>query len=84
MNQEQLPETNTGRPMIELQNLKKEFPAQSETVTALDGVSLRIDQGDIFGIIGMSGAGKSTLVRCINLLEKPTARIWRRCPVRSF
>lgn len=58
--------------MIEIQNLKKEFLMQDETVTALDGINLRIDKGDIFGIIGMSGAGKSTLVRCINLLERPT------------
>ncbi len=36
-------------------------------------VSLSIDKGEIFGIIGFSGAGKSTLVRCINLLERPTA-----------
>ena len=35
-------------------------------------VSLTIEDGDIYGIIGMSGAGKSTLVRCINLLERPT------------
>lgn len=42
------------------------------TVTALDNISLSIEKGDIFGIIGMSGAGKSTLVRSINFLEKPT------------
>jgi D-methionine transport system ATP-binding protein len=41
-------------------------------VTALNGINLDINEGDICGIIGMSGAGKSTLVRCINYLEKPT------------
>lgn len=40
---------------------------------ALKDVSLSIPDGDVFGIIGMSGAGKSTLVRCINMLERPTA-----------
>ena len=40
---------------------------------ALDDINLTIRDGDIFGIVGMSGAGKSTLVRCINLLERPTA-----------
>lgn len=72
MIQEGLPNPDTDRFMIEIQNLKKEFLVQGETVTALDGINLRIDKGDIFGIIGMSGAGKSTLVRCINLLERPT------------
>ena len=40
---------------------------------AVKNVSITIEDGDIFGIIGLSGAGKSTLVRCINLLEKPTS-----------
>ena len=54
--------------MIEIRNLSKKF----ETVDALKNVSITIEDGDIFGIIGMSGAGKSTLVRTINMLEKPT------------
>ena len=41
-------------------------------MSALKNVNLSIEQGDIYGIIGMSGAGKSTLVRCINYLEEPT------------
>ncbi|MGN1452118.1 MAG: methionine ABC transporter ATP-binding protein, partial [Eubacteriales bacterium] len=41
------------------------------SVEALKNVSLSVEDGDIFGIIGMSGAGKSTLVRCINMLERP-------------
>ena len=41
-------------------------------VKALENVNLTVEQGDIYGIIGMSGAGKSTLVRCLNFLEKPT------------
>ena len=60
--------------MIEIQHLSKTYDAGADTPHhALDDVSLTINDGDIFGIIGASGAGKSTLVRCINLLERPTA-----------
>ena len=58
--------------MIIIENLYKEFIAQDQTVSAVDNVSIHVDKGDIFGIIGLSGAGKSTLVRCINRLEEPT------------
>ncbi len=58
--------------MIELKNLSKSFATADGQVDALKHVSLTINDGDIYGIIGMSGAGKSTLVRCINMLEKPT------------
>ncbi len=58
--------------MIELVNVSKHFETTSGTVEAVNNVSLKIDKGDVFGIIGLSGAGKSTLVRCINLLERPT------------
>ena len=57
---------------IEIRNLTKEFTVDGHTLTALDNISLTVEKGDIFGIIGMSGAGKSTLVRSINYLEKPT------------
>ena len=61
--------------IIELKNIVKTFPSEKvgEGVHAVRDVSLTIEEGDIFGIIGYSGAGKSTLVRCINLLEKPTS-----------
>lgn len=59
--------------MIELRNVSKRFGTGNRSVEAVRDVSLSIDQGEIFGIIGFSGAGKSTLVRCINLLERPTA-----------
>ena len=58
--------------MIELRNLSKSFVTADGPVDALKNVSLTINNGDIYGIIGMSGAGKSTLVRCINMLERPT------------
>lgn len=59
--------------MIEIQNLTKTFSVTNGEVNALKNVSLTVGDGDIYGIIGMSGAGKSTLVRCINMLERPTA-----------
>lgn len=58
--------------MIELQNVSKTFDTANGSVEAVRNVSLKIEKGDIFGIIGLSGAGKSTLVRCMNLLERPT------------
>ncbi len=59
--------------MIELKSVCKSFDIKSGTVHAVSDVSIKIEKGDIFGIIGLSGAGKSTLVRCINRLEKPTS-----------
>ena len=58
--------------MIEIRNLSKSFVTSDGPVDALKNVNLTINNGDIYGIIGMSGAGKSTLVRCINMLERPT------------
>lgn len=58
--------------MIEIKNLSKGFQTSDGTVEALKDVNLTIQDGDVYGIIGMSGAGKSTLVRCINMLERPT------------
>jgi D-methionine transport system ATP-binding protein len=63
-------------PLIQIDDVTKVFAPRSRTDTpqaALDGVSLDIEEGDIYGIIGYSGAGKSTLVRLINALEKPTS-----------
>ena len=58
--------------MIEIKNLTKTFTTSDGEVQALKNVNISIEDGDIYGIIGMSGAGKSTLVRCINMLERPT------------
>lgn len=59
--------------MIELKHLCKTYKTSSRDIVALNDINLKIEDGEIFGIIGLSGAGKSTLVRCINLLEKPTS-----------
>lgn len=61
------------KPIIEIKALTKVFKAKDKEVKALENIDLSINEGDIFGIIGMSGAGKSTLVRCINYIEKPTS-----------
>lgn len=58
--------------MIEIRGLSKSYTDKNGTVNALENVNLKIEKGDIYGIIGLSGAGKSTLIRCINRLEEPT------------
>ena len=60
-------------PIIQIEHLTKTFGSGPAAVTALEDISLTVDSGEIYGIIGLSGAGKSTLVRCMNLLERPTA-----------
>ena len=59
--------------MIEINNLSKVYHSDNGDITALKNINITINDGEIFGIIGLSGAGKSTLVRCINFLEKPTS-----------
>lgn len=59
--------------MIEIQNLTKIYKTKHGTVTGVDNVSLSVQNGEIYGIVGYSGAGKSSLLRCINLLERPTS-----------
>ncbi|MDD6995798.1 MAG: ATP-binding cassette domain-containing protein [Candidatus Borkfalkiaceae bacterium] len=58
--------------MIKIENLSKIYGGKDNKTVALQGINLEIEDGDVYGIIGLSGAGKSTLVRCINLLERPT------------
>jgi D-methionine transport system ATP-binding protein len=59
--------------MIEIKNLKKIFDTNTGKVYALNDINMTINDGDVFGIIGISGAGKSTLLRCLTALEKPTS-----------
>ena len=58
--------------MIEIKNLDKVYKTPNGDTVALKDINLTINDGEIFGIIGLSGAGKSTLIRCINMLEKPS------------
>ena len=59
--------------MLKIEDLHKSFGS----LTVLNGISTTIAQGEVVAIIGPSGSGKSTFLRCLNLLEKPTAgRIW--------
>ncbi|EAF5166298.1 methionine ABC transporter ATP-binding protein [Listeria monocytogenes] len=59
--------------MIELHQVSKSFNVNGKPVEAVKNVSITVEKGEIFGVVGYSGAGKSTLVRCINLLERPDA-----------
>ena len=61
--------------MIEISHLNKKFTLKEGVVDAVHDVSLTINDGDIYGVIGYSGAGKSTLVRCLNLLEMPDSGV---------
>ena len=58
--------------LIQVQDLKKHFTGTS-AIKALDGVSVDIKKGEVVVVIGPSGSGKSTFLRCLNLLEQPTA-----------
>lgn len=59
--------------MLELKQVGKVYQREQQTFTALSDISLKIEAGEIYGIIGYSGAGKSTLIRLLNGLEKPTS-----------
>ncbi|WP_462420036.1 methionine ABC transporter ATP-binding protein [Salinicoccus sp. Marseille-QA3877] len=59
--------------MIDILNVNKNYSTKSADITAVDDVSLHIESGEIFGVIGYSGAGKSTLIRLLNGLEAPSS-----------
>ncbi|MFP7479395.1 methionine ABC transporter ATP-binding protein [Terribacillus saccharophilus] len=59
--------------MIKLENITKKYSSKGKEIIGVDDVTLTVEAGEVFGIVGYSGAGKSTLLRCINLLEKPTS-----------
>ena len=62
-----------SQPIIALDNITVAFHQKKRTITAVNNVSVHVERGDVYGIVGYSGAGKSTLVRTINLLQKPTS-----------
>jgi len=59
--------------MIEFKNLEKFYESRGKKVHALKNINLKINKGEIFGVVGYSGAGKSSLLRCVNFLERPTS-----------
>ncbi|MFD1039662.1 methionine ABC transporter ATP-binding protein [Virgibacillus byunsanensis] len=59
--------------MISIEGLSKFFTSNKNKITAVDDLTLDINEGEIFGVIGYSGAGKSTFVRLLNRLEEPSA-----------
>jgi D-methionine transport system ATP-binding protein len=59
--------------MIRISGLHKVYSQRGREIVALDGVDLHVRRGEVMGVVGPSGAGKSTLIRCVNLLERPTA-----------
>lgn len=63
----------TKETIIQLDNIDVTFHTKGQTVEAVKNVSLAVERGDIYGVVGYSGAGKSTLVRVINRLQRPTA-----------
>src|SRR2546425_13156544 len=62
---------------VDVQNLKREFDSKERKVVALNGVSLKVRQGEIFGVLGPNGAGKTTLIRILSTLLLPTSSIAR-------
>jgi D-methionine transport system ATP-binding protein len=61
--------------VLEVKNLNKTYPNGKERIQALKNINLKVEKGEIYGIIGLSGAGKSTLIRTLNLLEQPDSGI---------
>jgi D-methionine transport system ATP-binding protein len=65
--------TGAGDAIVQFRGVSKSYEVQGRRVDALRDVSLSVERGDVFGIVGWSGAGKSTLLRTVNALERPTA-----------
>ncbi len=59
--------------MIELTHIHKNYDTLTGSLLALNNISLKVEAGEIYGVMGPSGAGKSTLIRCVNVLERPSS-----------
>ncbi len=70
---ERAPRPRSGRPIVEVHDLRKTYSIGRQKVQALDGVSLTIDEGEFVALVGASGSGKSTLLQLIGGLDKPSA-----------
>ena len=64
--------SSPGRPSVEVEGLSREFKSKSGPVVALDGVSLNVGEGEIFGVLGPNGAGKTTMIRILSTLLLPS------------
>ena len=60
-------------PSVEVNSLRREFKTKKSPVVALDGVSLKVGQGEVFGVLGPNGAGKTTMIRILSTLLLPSA-----------
>ena len=67
----------TSQPIVEVENLRRDFKVGDQVVHALDGVNLSFAPGAYVSIMGPSGSGKSTLLNILGLLDKPTAGEYR-------
>ena len=63
----------TGKPLMEVKGLIREFPAGEQTIRVLHDINLTINQGEMVAIIGQSGSGKSTLMNILGCLDQATA-----------
>ena len=64
--------TNDRTPSVEVNGLRREFKGKNAPVVALDGVSLKVQPGEVFGVLGPNGAGKTTMIRILSTLLLPT------------
>lgn len=64
--------TEERSPSVEVHELRREFRGKGSTVVALDGVNLKVGQGEVFGVLGPNGAGKTTIIRILATLLLPT------------
>ena len=62
-----------AKPTVEVEDLHREFKGKEGTVLALDGVDLKVREGEVFGVLGPNGAGKTTMIRILSTLLLPSS-----------